>query len=54
MIDCEFYIFLTSKDSLGFHPDNTGHNFTVELPERVELRGEWKVAFCDIFVNEKN
>ena len=50
----DFYIFLSSKDSLRFHPGNKGYNFTVELPERVELRGNWKVALCDIFLNEKN
>ena len=39
MTEEDFYIFLSSKDSLRFHPDNKGYNFTVELPERVELRG---------------
>ena len=53
MTEGDFYIFLSSKDSLRFHPDNKGYNFTVELPERVELRGNWKVALCDIFFNEK-
>ena len=54
MTEGDFYIFLTSKDSLRFHPHNKGYNFTVELQrERVELRGNWKVALCDIFFNEK-
>ena len=53
MTEGDFYIFLSSKDSLRYHPDNKGYNFTVELPERVELRGNWKVALCDIFLNEK-
>ena len=48
MTEGNFYIFLSSKDSLRFHPDNKGYNFTVELPERVELRGNWKVVLCDI------
>ena len=33
MTEGDFYIFLSSKDSLRFHPDNKGYNFTVELPE---------------------
>ena len=53
MTEGDFYIFLSSKDSLRYHPDNKGYNFTVELPKRVELRGNWKVALCDIFLNEK-
>ena len=53
MTEGDFYIFLSSKDSLRYHPANKGYNFTVELPERVELRGNWKVALCDIFLNEK-
>ena len=53
MTEGDFYIFLTSRDSLRYHPDNRGYDFTVELPERVELKGNWKVALCDIFLNEK-
>ena len=42
------YFFLSSDDSKNYHPDNVGHTFTVELPERVKLEGIWEAAICDI------
>ena len=53
MTEGNFYIFLSSRDCLRYHPDNTAYNFTVELPERVELKGNWKVSLSDILLNEK-
>ena len=46
-----FYLFISSSDSLSFHPDNKGSNFTVELPESVNLHGEWEAALCDFYHN---
>ena len=52
MANEEFYIFLTSRDSLKFHPENKSHTFTVELPERLNLSGIWEVAICDFSTSE--
>ena len=49
----DFYLFLSSKDSLSFHPNNKGHSFIVELPERVNLDGDWEIALCDFYHNSE-
>ena len=41
------YFFLSSIDSLKFHPNNKAYNFTVEVPERTSLSGDWEVGICD-------
>ena len=46
------YLFLSSDDSKNYHPDNVGHMFTIELPERVKLEGTWEVAICDIHTED--
>ena len=44
------YFFLSSKDSLEYHPANNAFNFTTELCETVDLNGkEWELALCDFF-----
>ena len=48
-----FYLFISSKDSLSFHPDNEGSNFIVELPESVNLYGDWEIALCDFYHNQE-
>ena len=40
------YVFLSSTDSLEYHPDNTSFDFTVELSH--EIKGSHKVALCEI------
>ena len=45
------YFFLSSVDSLNFHPNNKAYNFTVEVPERTSLSGEWEVGICDFYVS---
>ena len=47
-----FFIFLSSKDSLSYHQDNTPSNFIVELKERLQLIGDWEVGICDFFCSE--
>ena len=47
-----FFIFLSSKDSLSYHQDNTPSNFIVELKERLQIIGEWEVGICDFFCSE--
>ena len=48
-MDDNFYFFISSRDSLSFYPDNTGYNFTVELPERLNLKGDWEIVLCDFY-----
>ena len=48
----DFFIFLSSEDSLSYHQDNAPFNFIVELKERVQLIGEWEVGICDFFCSE--
>ena len=38
-----FYLQVNSKSSISF-PTNTPSSFTVELPNEIELKGEWEVA----------
>ena len=38
-----FYLQVNSKSSISF-PANTPSSFTVELPNEIELKGEWEVA----------
>ena len=47
-----FFIFLSSEDSLSYHPDNTPYNFIVELKESLQIIGEWEVGICDFFCSE--
>ena len=44
----EFY-FLSSSDSLSYHPDNKCYSFIIELPERIILEGNWAIGLCDFF-----
>ena len=47
-----FFIFLSSEDSLSYHPDNNPYNFIVELKESLQIIGEWEVGICDFFCSE--
>ena len=47
-----FFIFLSSEDSLSYHPDNTPSNFIIELKESLQIIGEWEVGICDFFCSE--
>ena len=41
------YFFLPFTESLNFHPNNKAYNFTVKVPERTSLSGDWEVGICD-------
>ena len=45
------YIFLSSIDSSNFHPNNKAYHFTVEIPERTSLSGEWEVGICHFYAS---
>ena len=47
MEEDSIYFFLSSIDSLNFHPNNKAYNFTVEIAERTSLSGDWEVGICD-------
>lgn len=40
------YLFLSSDDSLTYHPDNNSYDFTVELSR--ELKGAKRLALCEL------
>ena len=40
------YLFVSSTDSLEYHPNNVAHDFTVELLQ--EVRGPFRIALCEI------
>ena len=52
MEEKDFFIFLSSEDSLSYHKDNVPSNFIVELKERHQLIGEWEVGICYFFCSE--
>ena len=39
-----YNIYLSSEDSKDLHPQNKVTDFVVELPEALELHGEWEVG----------
>ena len=51
MEEDNIYLFLSSIDSLEFHPNNKAYNFTVEVLERTSLTGDWEVGTCDFFAS---
>ena len=49
-----FFLFISSDDSFSFQPQNKTYNFTVELPERINLEGKWVVGLCDFRLTESS
>jgi hypothetical protein len=43
----DFHLFLSSLDSEALHPGNTPSDFTVELPQSIQLAGVWECALLD-------
>jgi len=41
-----FYVHLSSEDSSEYFSDNDVGEFTVKLPEILQLHGDWEVALC--------
>ena len=44
----EHYMFLSSRDSLEFFPENKAHSFEVKLPGTLKLEGRWKCALTEL------
>ena len=51
MADVNIYFFLSSIDSLNFHPNNKTYNFTVKVPEGTNLSGDSEVGICDFYAS---
>ena len=47
MEEDSIYFFLSSIDSLNFHPNNKAYNFTVKIADRTTLSGDWEVGICN-------
>ena len=44
----DFYMALPSNASMKTHPDNTLTYYTTELPQRIDLTGEWECGLAEI------
>ena len=44
----DFYLYLPSNTSIDTYPDNGPTGFTINLPNTLELNGEWEVALAGI------
>ena len=44
----DFYIYLSSDDSLNFYPENNSSRFSVQFMEQLNLPGEWMCALTEI------
>lgn len=50
-MDAEFYIHLCSNDSMDSFPLNKPHDFTLNLPERIQFKGdEWSCAVVELIL----
>ena len=47
----DMYLFISSGDSMMYHPENKPHTFIVEFGERINLTGRWSVALSDLNLN---
>lgn len=45
--EMEHYLFVSSDNSLNYHPSNSASDFTVELSQDIKLEGDWKIALLD-------
>ena len=43
-----FYLTLPSNASMKIYPDNTVAKYTTQLPNNIELDGDWEVALTEI------
>lgn len=46
-----FFVTLLSNSSLSMYPGNTTTSFTVNLPQKIRLIGNWKVAVAEMHYN---
>ena len=42
-----FYLFVSSSDSLNVHENNVGSDFIVQLPQTYHLDGKWECALIE-------
>ena len=47
-MDGQFFLTLPSNSSMGIYPKNTLSDFTVHLPQPLDLAGDWVVALSEI------
>lgn len=47
----DFFITLVSNSSMNIFPENKTSSFTVLLPEKISLKGDWCVAVAEIHYN---
>ena len=47
-LESQFQVTLPSNASISTYPDNRPSDFTVKLPSKIRLNGEWEVAIMDI------
>ncbi|XP_072760081.1 uncharacterized protein [Anoplolepis gracilipes] len=48
MREDQFLLVLPSNSSIRYFPDNTTSSFIMELPQSIQLHGEWEVALSEI------
>ena len=44
----DFYLTLPSNASMKMYPDNTLEHYITDLPQRIDLSGEWECRLTDI------
>lgn len=44
----DFYVYLSSDDSLNFYPENKPNKFSVHFTEQLNLPGDWMCALTEI------
>ena len=47
----DFYLYVSSGDSLWIFPRNKGNDFSIELPRYLNLEGNWEVAIVELKVS---
>lgn len=47
----DFFITLVSNSSMNIYPENKTSSFTVHLPEKISLKGDWCVAVAEVHYN---
>ena len=45
------YIHVSSKDSVGYYPNNKPSLFRLKLNSRLDLQGPWELGVCDLVIN---
>lgn len=48
MVNNNFYLTLMSNSSLNYYPENKTSAFTIHLPQKIQLLGEWTVALAEL------